>query len=103
MNPLLDVLLGASTGIAVAALVIAMARRRDSTDTREARSPVTSAAASRPAVAPATNDLVVLASDRLPKFDDFGGLDDVKRDLQDTLGLVLRDPERAHAYRVTWN
>ena len=27
----------------------------------------------------------------------------MKAELRDTLGLVLRDPERAHTYRVTWN
>ncbi|MEY2459709.1 MAG: transitional endoplasmic reticulum ATPase [Acidimicrobiaceae bacterium] len=104
---LLDLLLGTIAGIAVAALVLAVVRRRDTTAPPTAsasmqREAGTGAASGAPA-ARAEGDLVVVPAERLPKFADVGGLDDVKAELRDTLGLVLRDPERAHTYRVTWN
>ncbi|MEY2449032.1 MAG: transitional endoplasmic reticulum ATPase [Acidimicrobiaceae bacterium] len=100
---LFDILLGAIAGIAVAALVLALARRRE-TPADPAPSAVAQSESVRTApVRGADVDLVVLPPDRLPKFADIGGLDDVKAEMRDTLGLVLRDPERANTYRVTWN
>ncbi|MGQ0431502.1 MAG: AAA family ATPase [Microthrixaceae bacterium] len=39
---------------------------------------------------------------RLPTFSDVGGFDELKRELEDTIGLLLRHPERAEEYRITW-
>jgi transitional endoplasmic reticulum ATPase len=100
---LLDLLLGTIAGIAVAALVLAVTRHRDTTTTAV---PVSAARQDAGHVAPTVSpeaDLTIIAADQLPKFADVGGMDDVKAELRDTLGLVLRDPERAHTYRVTWN
>src|SRR5260221_8658090 len=99
---LIVILLGAIAGVAVAALVLTLARRRETT--------VASTPASMPspdlrptsAVTPEP-DLTLVPASRLPRFTDVGGLDSVKGELRDTLGLVLRDPERAHTYRITWN
>jgi len=105
MTVVLDVLLGAIAGVAVAALTLALARRRDGPGPG---APTLAASADTRLARPATaldhrSDLVVVPADRLPAFDDVGGLDAVKSELRDTLGLVLRDPARAHEYRVTWN
>ena len=100
MSAVVDILIGAIAGIAVAALVLA---RRTATPTPAAE-PMAGTRA--PAAVPAQHSdqvLVVVPPERLPTFADVGGLDDVKRDTLDTLGLVLGDPARAKAYRVTWN
>src|SRR4051794_24906952 len=102
MTVVLDVLLGAVAGVAVASLTLAIVRRRETGPptalaTVDAFSRHDHAAPERP------TDLVVVPADRLPHFVDVGGLDAVKSELRDTLGLVLREPERAHEYRVTWN
>ena len=104
---LLDLLLGTIAGVAVAALVLALARQRDRKPTSDDREvpPPRGTAPERAATPTEQSDqgLVVVPPDRLPTFADVGGLDDVKAELHDTLGLVLRDPERAKTYRITWN
>jgi transitional endoplasmic reticulum ATPase len=102
MNLLLDLVFGAIAGVAVAALVLAVTRRRDSAPPSSAAPTAPPTPSSKPD-ASAEVDLSVVPAARLPTFADVGGLDDVKAELRDTLGLVLREPERAQTYRVTWN
>jgi transitional endoplasmic reticulum ATPase len=99
MATLLDLFLGVVAGIAVAALILAINRRRERSPETIADRPL----APRVPVQAPESDLVVIAADHLPKFADVGGLEQVKAEMRDTLGLVLRDPARAHEYRVTWN
>lgn len=99
---LLDLLLGTIAGVAVAALVLALARHRELTAVKAL--PLARYEQLGSTTAPAeSHDLTVITPDRLPKFSDVGGMDEVKAEFRDTLGLVLRDPERANTYRVTWN
>lgn len=39
----------------------------------------------------------------LPTFDDVGGMDELKRELAQTFGLVLDHADRAAQYGITWN
>ncbi|MFN2525749.1 MAG: AAA family ATPase [Actinomycetota bacterium] len=39
----------------------------------------------------------------LPSFDDVGGMDDLKAELKNTIGLILAFVEGAADYRITWN
>ena len=39
----------------------------------------------------------------LPTFTDVGGMDDLKAELRETVGVALAFPGEAHAYRLTWN
>ena len=41
--------------------------------------------------------------DSLPSFGDVGGMEEVKRDLSETFGLMLAFAGEAEAYRITWN
>src|SRR5439155_23521941 len=41
--------------------------------------------------------------DSLPSFGAVGGMVALKKELQDTLGLVLAYPDKADAFRITWN
>ena len=102
MAVLVDIIIGAIAGIAVAAFVLA----------RRGQGDAPSAAATQADRQPRPADdhqqrsggvLLVVPPDRLPTFADVGGLDTIKKEMLDTVGLVLGDPERAKAYRVTWN
>jgi transitional endoplasmic reticulum ATPase len=46
---------------------------------------------------------VITAPEHLPKFSDVGGMDKLKQELQDTVGLLLKHADEAEAYRITWN
>lgn len=39
----------------------------------------------------------------LPTFDDVGGMDALKQELSESLGLILEHPERAEEYGIRWN
>ena len=39
----------------------------------------------------------------LATFDDVGGMDDLKRELEDSIGLVLKHPDDAERYGIEWN
>ena len=41
--------------------------------------------------------------DQLADFEDVGGMDDLKRELRDTIGLVLEHPGDAERYGIEWN
>ncbi len=61
-----------------------------------------------PGVAPpVAGDSAVLAEverpGSLPTFRDVGGMDDLKRELRDTVGLLLAYSDKADAYKITWN
>jgi transitional endoplasmic reticulum ATPase len=45
----------------------------------------------------------VVGPDALPTFADVGGMEPLKQELRDTLGLVLAQAGEAERYRVTWN
>ena len=45
----------------------------------------------------------LIRPDRLPTFADVGGLDDLKAQMVDTVGLLVRHPAEARRYRITWN
>jgi transitional endoplasmic reticulum ATPase len=56
------------------------------------------------AFAPSSAELGrVLTPDELPSFADVGGMDELKNELRDTLGLVLAHAGEAERYRITWN
>jgi transitional endoplasmic reticulum ATPase len=57
-----------------------------------------------PAPGPSATDLVrVQRPHGLPTFAAVGGMDELKRDLKDTIGLMLAFTEHADAYRIKWN
>src|SRR5205823_1258567 len=45
----------------------------------------------------------LLRPERLPTFADVGGLDELKAQMVDTVGLLVRHPAEARRYRITWN
>ncbi len=45
----------------------------------------------------------MLDAARLPNFSKVGGLDALKQEMLDTVGLVVRHPDRAREYRIAWN
>jgi transitional endoplasmic reticulum ATPase len=56
------------------------------------------------AFAPSAAELGRLyAPEELPSFADVGGMDVLKNELRDTLGLVLAHAGEAERYRITWN
>ena len=99
---IVDIIIGAIAGVAVAALVVALGRR---TSTPHGGSPLvaSSPVAATKRVVAEGDALVVVPPDRLPTFASVGGMDAVKDDVRNTLGLVLTDPEGARTYRVRWN
>ncbi|MBD0290393.1 MAG: AAA family ATPase [Thermoleophilia bacterium] len=48
-------------------------------------------------------DFEVQDPDELPTFADVGGMDALKAEVRDTVGLVLRHPEHAERYAIDWN
>jgi transitional endoplasmic reticulum ATPase len=107
MGTVVDLAIGAIAGVAVAALILALARARRDDDTarRGQRSPARAVPPGVPSggAAASTSRLAVLAPDRLPTFADVGGFDALKAELRDTIGLVLSNAEHAQRYRITWN
>jgi transitional endoplasmic reticulum ATPase len=59
-------------------------------------------AASEPEL-PATAGFDAIAPADLPNFSSVGGLDAVKAELRDTFDVVLRHPEEAEKYHLSWN
>ena len=99
---IVDIIIGAIAGIAIAALVLALTRRPSTGHLVETPPPKASVAA-KPAPATEADALVVVPPDRLPTFAAVGGMEAVKADVRNTLGLVLTDPEGAKTYRIRWN
>lgn len=92
----MDVLLGAAGGAVVAFVLLWQVRRRNPVPPAVAPMP--------PASVPAADaGLDVVPPDRLPRFADVGGMEEVKAEVRNTIGLVLADPEQASRYRITWN
>ena len=100
-----DIIIGAIAGVAVAALLLALNRRSPAPSRPDQRTidPAAAAQMARAATVEPDTHLVVLTPEHLPKFDSVGGMDAVKADLRNTLGLVLTDPKRAQAYKIHWN
>ena len=99
---IVDLIIGAIAGVAVAALVLSLTRKTRG-EVGEPVGPIPTVA--MPTHEPAADEhgLTVIPPDRLPTFAAVGGMEAVKEDVRKTLGVVLTDPARAQAYRVTWN
>jgi transitional endoplasmic reticulum ATPase len=50
-----------------------------------------------------SGDFQVEPADELHTFADVGGMDELKREVKDTVGLVLEHPEDAERYGIEWN
>jgi transitional endoplasmic reticulum ATPase len=50
-----------------------------------------------------SGEFEVQPPDRLDTFDDVGGMEDLKREIRDTVGLVLQHPDDAERYGIEWN
>src|SRR5689334_3469734 len=102
-----DLVVGAIAGVAVAALVLALSRRPARVHIPSHLAPRAPTESPRPAPParsePAPNQLMVVPPEKLPTFAEVGGMQSVKDDVRNTLGVVLTSPERAREYRVTWN
>ena len=48
-------------------------------------------------------DFEVIPPDELTTFDDVGGMERLKQELRDTVGLMLKHPEHAERYGIEWN
>ena len=109
--------LGVAVGLLVAALVL-LAQRSSGVAklaAPPAPSPAPSPVRTPPAPAPkpaapsgqaapaASNHLDLVTPDRLPTFASVGGMDTLKQELHDTVGLVLRHAEEATEYGINWN
>jgi transitional endoplasmic reticulum ATPase len=62
-----------------------------------AHAPVSKPAATR------EQALDLVPPERLPKFDAVGGCQDIKKELLQTIGLVLSHPQEAGEYGISWN
>ena len=45
----------------------------------------------------------VESSDGLPTFEDVGGMEELKREIRETVGLLLQHPDDAERYGIEWN
>jgi SpoVK/Ycf46/Vps4 family AAA+-type ATPase len=52
---------------------------------------------------PQGTEFEVQPPEELIDFDDVGGMDDLKREVRDTIGLMLKHPEDAERYGIEWN
>ena len=52
---------------------------------------------------PQGTDFQVQPPEELIDFEDVGGMDDLKREVRDTVGLMLKHPEDAERYGIEWN
>jgi transitional endoplasmic reticulum ATPase len=52
---------------------------------------------------PQGTEFEVQPPDELIDFDDVGGMEDLKREIRDTVGLMLEHPEDAERYGIEWN
>src|SRR5436190_17647714 len=89
-----------SVAIALVAGVLlgfALARRRTTAAPASGATPA--------AVAPQQKqpDSLVPVTRHLPTFVDVGGMDDIKAELRDTIGLLLTHTKEAEQYRISWN
>jgi transitional endoplasmic reticulum ATPase len=50
-----------------------------------------------------SGEFEVQPPDRLPTFADVGGMERLKQEVRDTVGLVLRHPDEAAHYGIEWN
>jgi transitional endoplasmic reticulum ATPase len=100
---IVDLIIGAIAGIAIAALVLTLSRRASTVRAAESPPVIAPLAAAKPTIATEPDTLVVVSPEHLPTFSSVGGMDSVKADVRKTLGLVLTDPEGARTYRVRWN
>ncbi len=50
-----------------------------------------------------SNELRVIPPEELPTFADVGGMEALKQEVRDTVGLVLAHPEDAERYGIDWN
>lgn len=48
-------------------------------------------------------ELEVVPRRRLPTFANVGGMEALKQEIRDTLGLLLEHPKRAAKYKISWN
>jgi transitional endoplasmic reticulum ATPase len=51
----------------------------------------------------AGGDFEVEPPDELTTFDDVGGMEELKAEIRNTIGLLLEHPERAEEYGIEWN
>ena len=50
-----------------------------------------------------SGDFEVQSPDELTTFEDVGGMDELKQEVRDTVGLVLEHPDDAERYGIEWN
>jgi transitional endoplasmic reticulum ATPase len=50
-----------------------------------------------------SGDFEVQSPDELTTFEDVGGMDELKQETRDTVGLMLEHPEHAERYGIDWN
>jgi len=50
-----------------------------------------------------SGEFEVEAPEDLPTFDDVGGMDELKQEVRDTVGLTLEHPDDAERYGIDWN
>jgi transitional endoplasmic reticulum ATPase len=50
-----------------------------------------------------SGDFEVESPDELIRFEDVGGMDELKQEVRDTIGLLLKHPDEAERYGIEWN
>jgi transitional endoplasmic reticulum ATPase len=103
-----DFLLGLAVGLVLTAVWVTLRRATGSSASSASFVAVSAAPAPRPAapVAKPTapeQALDLIPPERLPKFDAVGGCQEIKKELLQTIGLVLAHPKEAGQYNITWN
>ena len=95
--------LGVAVGLLAAVLIALLQRSRSVAPAPAPRPP-------EPArLAPVTSHPTryeppeLVPPDRLPDFERVGGLDKLKQEMHDTVGLVVRNPKAAAEYGISWN
>jgi transitional endoplasmic reticulum ATPase len=107
----MELIVGIGIGAVVGAvLALLVWRRSGAASSGRATTPTPAPASAGLGAHPATPirrpgdpGLTAVAPTALPTFADVGGMAEVKQDVLDTLGLVVRHPEDARTYAIRWN
>ncbi|HSL65810.1 MAG TPA: AAA family ATPase [Gaiellaceae bacterium] len=77
--------------------------KRHAQRTQPAQSPLGSLFGGMGGMSDGSGDFQVEPAEELHTFADVGGMDELKREVRDTVGLVLEHPDDAERYGIEWN
>ncbi|MBV9042231.1 MAG: ATP-binding protein, partial [Acidimicrobiia bacterium] len=96
-------LLALVVGVAIGAGVVLLVYRRRGVNGSSAPSPAPGTPPPQRTTASAPFAVDLTLANQLPTFAAVGNLDTLKEEMWSTIGLLIRHPEEARRYKVTWN